>query len=93
MTHAISLSDPLTPAPGVVAREMPDGAVLVHLGTNRIFELNTTGSRIWALVSEGRSGAEVARQLASEYDVDPDMAAGEVRALLARLTEAGLVTP
>jgi hypothetical protein len=93
MTHVIPLSSRVNPAPGVVAREMPDGAVLVHLGSNRIFELNVTGSRIWTLIESGRTGEEIVRDLTAEFDVDADAASREVAALTARLAEAGLVTP
>jgi len=44
------MADSLKPAPEVLARRLPGGAVLVHMRTNRIFELNETGARIWELL-------------------------------------------
>jgi hypothetical protein len=79
--------------PDVVARHMADGAVLVHLGTNRIFELNSTGSRIWALIVEGATASGIADILAREFDIDADAAAREVRALTERLAQEGLLQP
>lgn len=91
MTHVHSSNTFLTPAPDVVARQLPDGAVLVHLGTNAIFELNPTGSRIWALLADGRTSAGIVDALCAEYDVDPAAAARDVDDLIVRLTAAGLV--
>lgn len=92
MTHATPHSNPLSPARDVVFREMPDGAVLVHLGTNAIFELNATGSRVWMLLSEGRSRPEITARLTAEFDVTTATAEAEVASLLGRLADAGLVT-
>src|SRR5215207_8182687 len=39
--------------PNVVAQRIGDDVVLVHLRTNRIFELNATGGRVWALLAAG----------------------------------------
>ena len=48
----ISLASNLRPSPGVVARDMGGSAVLVHLESNRIFELNATGARVWSLFNK-----------------------------------------
>jgi len=91
MTHASSPSTGWRPAPDVVARQMPGGAVLVHLRRNQIFELNETGGRIWALMVEGRSSADIISVLTSEFAVTPADAERELLALADRLAEAGLV--
>lgn len=79
------------PAPQVLARRMPGGAVLVHLDSNRIFELNETGSRVWDLVIEGIDRAGVIEQLVAEFDVDVDRAVRELDALLNALLREGLL--
>lgn len=57
----------LQPAPGVIARDMGGAAVLIHLDTNRIFELNATGARVWALIQEGRTREQIVATLRAEY--------------------------
>lgn len=57
----------LQPAPGVIARDMGGAAVLIHLDTNRIFELNTTGARVWALIQEGRTRDQIVTTLRTEF--------------------------
>lgn len=82
----------LRPNDDVVARVLGDGAVLVHLPSSRIFELNATGARVWQLIRSGISDAdEITRRVTVGYDVAPEAAAREVRALLDRLVAEGLV--
>ena len=42
---------PLRPNPDVIARHLGDGAVLVHIPTNQVYELNHTGARVWELMA------------------------------------------
>ncbi len=86
-------SQPLRPAAQVLARQLPGGAVLVHLATNQIFELNETSARVWALLTGGLSAEAIVERLGEEFDVEPAQASREVGALLARLREAGLIGP
>ena len=82
----------LHPSPEVVARRLGDGAVLVHLPSNRIFELNDTGMRVWELVAEGLSEAQIVGRLTDEFAVDRDRCATEVRGCLDHFRREGLLT-
>lgn len=77
--------------PDVVARRLGDGAVLVHLPTNRIFEMNDSGMRIWELVGAGLDDAGIARMLTEEFDVSPLAASAEVRRFVELFRAEGLV--
>jgi hypothetical protein len=79
------------PASQVLARRLPGGTVLVDLESNRIFELNETGARIWDCVSEGLDQTEVLRRLVDEFEVEADRAARELEELLTALAGAGLI--
>lgn len=79
------------PAPKVLARRMPGGAVLVHLDANRIFELNETGARIWDLLDAGIDRAGLLQRLVDEFDVDLERAGHELDDLLRDLLSEGLV--
>src|SRR5688500_12327182 len=50
----------------VVSSRLGDAGVLVHLQTNRIFEVNATGVRIWELAGEGRTIGEIEGTLRGE---------------------------
>jgi hypothetical protein len=81
------------PSPHVVARTVGEQAVLVHLQTNRIYELNATGSRIWELVEAGADDAEVMQRLGAEFAVSPEVAQRDFEALVADLVREGLLEP
>ena len=70
---------------------MGEAIVLVHLPTNRIFELNVTGARIWELIRDGMDRSQIAPQLVQEFDIDETRASEEVTALIERLQREGLL--
>ena len=52
----------------VLARPVGDSLVLFNAKTERLLTLNACGSRIWQLLSEGRSDHEVLERLMEEFD-------------------------
>jgi hypothetical protein len=85
--------DPLCPRPNpdVIAKRMGEVTVLVHIPTNRILELNETGSRVWTMICERLDVDRIVRCLADEFDVEEARAADEVKQLLGRLEKEGLI--
>jgi hypothetical protein len=77
--------------PDVVYRALGDSAVLVHLQTNRIFELNDTGRVIWERLAAGASIEAVVATLASDFDVDAVTARVETARLITELGREGLL--
>jgi hypothetical protein len=75
----------LKPHEDVVSERVGDDLVLVHLGTNEIFALNPTGARFWELLVAGRSRGAIEEQLLVEYEVDRDILAAEIDAMVAEL--------
>jgi hypothetical protein len=83
----------MRPAADVIFRTLGDGAVLVHLNGNQIFELNTTGAQVWEMLVQGTPLAAIVTSLIETFDVDSDTAAQQVVDLIARLHAEGLVEP
>jgi len=79
----------LRPAADVIARRLGDSAVLIRLNTNRIYELNATGARVWELLSEGATRDQVVDALGREFDEEGIGAA--VDELIGVLRAEGLV--
>jgi hypothetical protein len=79
------------PNPDVIAKRLDETTVLVHIPTSRIFELNETGSRVWAMIGEGHDVDRIVRCLVDEFDVEEARAVGEVKELLERLGNEGLI--
>ncbi len=79
------------PSTEVLTQQVEDATVVVHLGTNQIYELNGTAARLWDLLSQGCAPAEAAERLGKEYDVDKVRLAGEVENMMQSLAAQGLV--
>jgi hypothetical protein len=77
--------------PDVVARLMDGEAVLVHLGTNRIYTLNSTAARFWELLEGGMDRNEIKRTLLAEFDVDEVGVDEEIDGVVANLEAEGLL--
>jgi hypothetical protein len=75
----------------VVSSRLGDAGVLVHLHTNRIFELNATGFRVWELIGEGLDLAAVEGRLLEEFTVPSDRLRTELHDLVAALLQEGLL--
>ena len=84
-------ADKLRPHPDVVSQRLGDSGVLIDLRTGRMFELNSTGIRVWELVSEGCSAGDLAPRLQQEFTGDPDRLRAEVTALVDELAREGLL--
>jgi Coenzyme PQQ synthesis protein D (PqqD) len=83
--------DTFRPQPDVVSRRLDDQTVLVNLRTNRIFELNRTGARLWDLLGEGSSESQIVERLLAEFDVPQEQLEREVRELIDSLLDEGLI--
>jgi len=81
-----------TTAADVVAQRIGQATVLVHMGTNRIYELNETGARLWELLAAGHAWADVVDRLRAEFDVDDDRLVREVDDFLTLLLDEGLAS-
>jgi hypothetical protein len=80
------------PQPDVVSRRLDEQTVLVNLRTNRIFELNRTGARLWDLLGEGSSESQIVEGLLAEFEVPQEQLEREVRELLDSLLDEGLIS-
>jgi hypothetical protein len=77
--------------PQVVFRRLGEQMVLVHMGTNQIFELNETAARLWELLAQDGDVAAAESRLTQEYAVDPVELRTEVETTLAMLTTERLI--
>jgi hypothetical protein len=82
----------LRPNSDVIAKRLDQTSVLVHIPTNRIFELNETGSRVWEMIGASLNADQIVRRLVDEFEVEEAQAADEVKELLTRLRDEGLLS-
>jgi hypothetical protein len=81
----------LRPAADIIARTLGESAVLIRLQTNRIYELNGTGARIWELLKAGSTREQVVDALLREFDVERAALTEAVNELIGMMRAEGLI--
>lgn len=81
----------LTISPEVVSQELENEMVLLDLERAEYYGLNSTGTRIWRLLSDGLPLGAVADRVAAEFGIEASRATADVFALAATLLAEGLV--
>jgi hypothetical protein len=77
----------LRPNPNVVAQRAGAGILLIHLQTNRIYELSPTASRLWEVLGQGSAPA----QMLAEFDVAEAQFNAELDAFISLLVKEDLL--
>lgn len=80
-------------APDVMAREVGEEVVLLHLASGTYFGLDPVGARIWALIGEGKTFAQICETMADEFDAPHARIEQDLQALTRQLTEQKLIFP
>ncbi len=75
----------------VIAQQVGDTAVLVNLSSNRIYELNASGARVWELLDTARSVEAIIGEIAEEFALSPDVVRDDVAPLVAEFVREGLI--
>ena len=73
--------------------EIDDEVVLMRLDNGEFFSMTGTGRDIWRLIDGSRDRDAIVASLVAEFDGPADEIGADVDAYLARLRDAGLVTP
>jgi hypothetical protein len=80
------------PKSNVVSTEIDEEeSVLLSLETQQYYSLNETGSRIWALLSDGHDTDDIASAVTEEWAIAHEEALEYVHSFLQELNEADLV--
>jgi hypothetical protein len=89
-TAPLAPGSTIHPDPNVLAKQVGDEIVLVHLETNRVFELNRTGAFLWDALGSGSTRDELEERLALEFDFVRDELGRELDDLLSQLASERL---
>jgi hypothetical protein len=75
----------------VMARQVGDETVILDLASGTYFGLDPVGARIWQLLGEGKTLAEICQMMLEEYEVEREQLETDVLRLTGELLERGLV--
>ncbi len=87
------LSDRVKIPEQVLARQVGDETVMLDLANGTYFGLDPVGARIWQLLAEGKSLAEVCELMTGEYEVSHEDIERDVKTLVEELANRGLIGP
>jgi hypothetical protein len=79
-------------SPAVRASVSPDGLVLLDVKGGLVLASNPVGARIWQLIEQRCTRAEIIRQIVADYGIQIERAHRDVMAFVAALVARGLVT-
>ena len=89
----MKLSDRVRIAQEVLARQVGEETVMLDLAKGAYFGLDPVGARMWQLLAEGKTLAEVRDAIAEEYDAPRDAIERDLLALVDDLKAQGLIAP
>lgn len=80
----------------VVSRVVAEEALVVPIrggagDLDSIYTFNDSGTRLWAMIQEGRSAAELAEYLQASYGITASQARTDADNFLTELNEEGLI--
>lgn len=78
-------------SPEQVSGVLNGETILLSSATNLYYGLDAVGSRVWELIQQPRHMSDICSQLAEEFEVDRSTCERDVRELIGKLAEAGLV--
>ena len=81
----------ISASPDQVSCDLGGEAAMLHMKSGVYYGLNTVGARIWSLIQEPRTFADVRDTLLAEYEVDADRLEADLRNHLAELAEQQLI--
>lgn len=87
----MNLSDKVTIPAQVMARTVGDETVILDLISGTYYGLDPVGARIWQLMAEGQTLAQLCTQMLDEYEVAQDDLERDVLALVQTLLDKQLV--
>ena len=87
----LTLDSVVVAAPRQVSSVVGDETVILELEQGIYFSLADVGNRVWELLREPRSVTQLRDAIVAEYEVDPEIAAGDLLSLLAEMRGRGLV--
>lgn len=91
MLTIFPLNTTFTTTPDLVSADVSGEAVMLNLASGIYYGLNSEGARIWALIQEGKSVAEIQQVIAAEFDVSPEQCLSDLQELLNQLFDAKLI--
>lgn len=87
----MELPTKLTPSDDAMVRTVGNESVILDLASGKYFGLDPVGTRLWQLLSQGRSFEQACTELLGEYEVEEAQLRRDAQKLIADLLAHGLL--
>ena len=77
--------------PSAISSELDGEAVILDMESGKYHSLDSTGTKIWALLEDKISLDDIVLQLIEEYSVERQQCTTEVEEFINRMVDLGLV--
>ena len=81
----------LAVSPNQISCDLAGEAAILNLRDGVYYGLDAVGSRLWALLQEGKSYSEILHTLLTEFDVSAEALDSDLQEILEKLVSKGLV--
>ncbi|HKN14057.1 MAG TPA: PqqD family protein [Candidatus Binatus sp.] len=90
---AVGLSDQsrIAVSANQISCDLAGEAAILNLNNSVYYGLDLIGASLWSLIQEPRTFAEIREALLGIYEVDSAQVESDLQALLAQLSEQGLI--
>ncbi len=86
----LELSQTITRHNDMLSAEIGGEAIMMSIEKGAYFGLNPVATRIWDLIEQPKSIAELIQTITDEYEVSAEQAAEDVQAFVADMIERGI---
>jgi hypothetical protein len=86
----LALSQKITRHPDMISAEIGGEAVMMSIEKGAYFGLNPVATRIWDLIEQPKTLAELIQAITDEYEVSAEQAADDVQVFVADMIERGI---
>ena len=80
---------------GYVLRNVAGEYIVMNIGgdtsLNHMITLNETGALIWNGIADGKSESDIAELIVSQYEVDTETAASDIKKFIDKMNGAGVL--
>ena len=86
----LEITTNITRHPDMLSAEIGGEAVMMSIENGAYFGLNPIATRIWDLIEQPKTIAELIQTITDEYDVSAEQAADDVQEFVADMLERGI---
>ncbi len=86
----LEITTNITRHPDMLSAEIGGEAVMMSIENGAYFGLNPIATRIWDLIEQPKTIAELIQTITDEYDVSAEQAADDVQEFVAEMIERGI---